>query len=94
MSLDLEGIAVSTGAACSSGVTKTSTTLRALGYDEAAARCLVRFSLGAATTAQDIARVLAVWPAVVARVRAAAPALLAVSSPSDAAATPGARGVA
>jgi len=75
MALDLEGIAVSTGAACSSGVTKVSSTLLALGYDEEAARGLVRLSLGAMHGPDDIARVLEVWPVVVARVRAAAPAL-------------------
>ena len=71
--LDLEGIAVSTGAACSSGSVKPSEVLLALGMSAERAREGVRFSLGATTTDAEIARVAAVLPAIVARVRAAGP---------------------
>lgn len=71
--LDLEGIAASTGAACSSGSVKPSEVLLALGMSAARAREGVRFSLGASTTDAEIARVAAVLPGIVARVRAAGP---------------------
>lgn len=67
--LDLEGIAVSTGAACSSGSTRPSPVLLALGLAEAEARLAVRFSLGPDNTPEEIDEVLAVLPALVARVR-------------------------
>lgn len=70
MSLDLEGIAASTGAACTSGSVRPSPVLLAMGLAPAPAREAVRFSLGPATTAAEIERVLALVPAIVARVRA------------------------
>jgi cysteine desulfurase len=69
--LDLEGIAVSTGAACHSGSTEPSPVLRAMGVPLELARAALRFSLGPATTGADIEAVLAVLPALVARVRRA-----------------------
>ena len=70
--LDLEGICVSTGAACTSGSPQPSPVLRALGLPEARAREGVRISLGWTTTPDDIEALLAALPEVLARVRAAA----------------------
>jgi cysteine desulfurase len=69
--LDLEGIAVSTGAACTSGTVAPSPVLLALGLPPAQAREAVRFSLGPENTEEEIDRAAAVTAAVVARVRAA-----------------------
>ena len=70
MSLDLEGIAASSGSACSSGAVEPSHVLTAMGIAPEAAGPSVRFSLGRTTTEADIARVLEVFPAIVERVRA------------------------
>ena len=72
MLLDAAGVDVSTGSACSSGVTAVSHVLTALGVSDADARSVVRFSLGHTTTTADLERVSAVLPDVVARARAAA----------------------
>lgn len=72
INLDLAGIAVSTGSACSVGRVEPSPVVRALGFDAAAAQSVVRFSLGPENTRDDIDAVLAVLPAVLARVRGVA----------------------
>jgi len=69
--LDLEGICVSTGAACTSGSLEPSPVLRALGLDEASAGEGVRISLGWSTTEADVLALGTHLPAIVARVRAA-----------------------
>ncbi|HTO55912.1 MAG TPA: cysteine desulfurase family protein [Myxococcota bacterium] len=69
--LDLEGIAVSTGAACHSGSTEPSPVLLAMGVPEETARAALRFSLGPRNDGSEIERVLAVLPEIVARVRRA-----------------------
>lgn len=69
VALDLEGIAVSTGAACTSGSVQPSAVLLGLGLSRDDARSAVRFSLGRTTTAAEIARVLAVLPPIVERAR-------------------------
>ena len=69
--LDLEGVAVSTGAACHSGSIEPSPVLLAMGRSEAAARGTLRFSLGPSNTAAEIERVLELLPRLVARVREA-----------------------
>ncbi len=69
--LDLEGICVSTGSACTSGSLSPSPVLLALGLTAAAARQAVRFSLGRDTTEEDIDRAAEVTAQVVGRVRAA-----------------------
>jgi len=71
MALDLEGIAVSTGAACSSGLAEPSPVLRALGQPPQQAREAVRLSLSPATTDAEIDAVLAALAAVLPRIRAA-----------------------
>jgi cysteine desulfurase len=70
-SLDLAGVAASTGAACTSGRRAPSTVLLAMGLDRARAAEAVRFSLGRSTTAAEIDALLALLPAIIARVRAA-----------------------
>jgi cysteine desulfurase len=68
--LDLEGIAVATGAACASGSTDPSHVLLAMRLSPEAARTSVRFSLGFDTTDAHVDRVLEVLPAIVERARA------------------------
>lgn len=58
---DLEGIAVSSGSACSSGKVQPSHVLSAMGHDPAVAQGAVRLSLGWSTTAEDINRALEAW---------------------------------
>lgn len=63
MALDLAGVAVSSGAACSSGKVGPSHVLAAMGYPPEIARCAIRISLGWATTEADIEAFLAAcWP--------------------------------
>jgi cysteine desulfurase len=69
IALDLEGIAVSTGSACSSGTLEPSHVLRAMGLPHGRVQSSIRFSLGWTTTPDDIDRVLMVLPAVVQRLR-------------------------
>ncbi len=69
--LDLEGVAVSSGAACSSGTPEPSSVLLALGLSPTEAKEAVRFSLGPSNTVDEVDRVAAVTAEVVARVRAA-----------------------
>ncbi len=68
--LDLEGIAVSVGSACSAGSGEPSHVLQALGYSDDEARGGVRFSTGPTTTAEEIAEVVAAAERVVQRIRA------------------------
>ncbi len=75
--LDLEGVAVSVGSACSSGTLAPSPALLALGLPPDEARSVVRFSLSRETSDDEIARVLALLPPVVAAVRGAPQAALA-----------------
>jgi cysteine desulfurase len=61
ISFDLEGIAVSSGAACSSGKVQPSHVLAAMGVSPALTRGAVRLSLGWTTTETDIERCLGAW---------------------------------
>ncbi|MQX36200.1 cysteine desulfurase family protein [Roseospira navarrensis] len=61
MRLDLAGVSVSAGSACSSGKVAPSHVLRAMGLDEPAARRAIRISLGWTTTEADIDRMAVVW---------------------------------
>jgi cysteine desulfurase len=61
MALDLEGIAVSAGSACSSGTMRHSEVIRRMGYDLEIAEGAVRLSLGWTTTAADIEAFLQAW---------------------------------
>jgi cysteine desulfurase len=69
--LDGEGVAASAGAACASGAVHASPVLRAMGRTPEEARASVRFSLGHGVDAEQIDRVVALLPELVARVRAA-----------------------
>ena len=55
MALDLAGVACSTGSACASGSSEPSPVLVAMGLEQATVEGSIRFSLGASTTAQDVA---------------------------------------
>ncbi|HWE22606.1 MAG TPA: cysteine desulfurase family protein [Myxococcales bacterium] len=70
VALDLAGVAVSTGSACSSGTLEPSPVLLAMGYPPALARGAVRFSLWSGTTAGQIDEVCALLPRVVEQCRA------------------------
>jgi len=63
MGMDLEGIAISAGSACSAGKVSVPYVLTAMGVDEALARCAVRVSLGWTTTEADIDAFVAEWTA-------------------------------
>jgi cysteine desulfurase len=54
INLDMQGIAVSTGSACSSGSIEPSQVIRALGRDDALSRSAVRFSFGRENTDADV----------------------------------------
>lgn len=78
INLDLQGIAVSTGSACSSGTLEPSPVIRALGRDDEVARGAIRFSFGKDNTEEDVAYLLEVLPRVVDKLRQLSP--LALSS--------------
>ncbi len=69
MSLDLDGIAVSSGSACSSGKVAMSHVLRAMGIDEKTAETTIRISLGWNTTQEDIDGFLISWKKLFERTR-------------------------
>jgi cysteine desulfurase len=68
MGLDLAGVAVSAGSACSSGKVQSSHVLNAMGVDAAIAECAIRVSLGGATTVADIDAFIGAWSSLVHRV--------------------------
>ncbi len=67
--LDLEGIAVSSGSACSSGTLEPSHVLKAMGLPHARTLSSIRFSLGDSNTEADIDRVIRVLPPLVEKLR-------------------------
>ena len=69
MHLDLAGVAASGGSACSTGAVEPSHVLSAMGIPRALALGSIRFSLGHESSEADVARVAAVFPKVVAKVR-------------------------
>jgi cysteine desulfurase len=73
IALDLKGLAVSTGAACSSGAIEPSHVLIAMGLRPDQARGSIRFSLGKQTTEADIAFALSLIPSTVSRLRDLSP---------------------
>jgi cysteine desulfurase len=74
IALDLKGLAVSTGAACSSGAIEPSHVLIGMGLGADRARASIRFSLGRQNTADDVDIALALVPETVARLRELSPA--------------------
>jgi cysteine desulfurase len=72
--LDLEGIAVSTGAACTTGSTEPSHVLTALGYPDDEARGSLRITLGRTTTDAEIDEAVEIVPATIQRLRGASAA--------------------
>lgn len=73
INLDMQGVAVSTGSACSSGSLEPSPVIRAIGRDDELARGSIRFSLGKETSEADIAYVLEVLPRAVENLRRLSP---------------------
>lgn len=73
IALDLQGIAVSSGAACSSGASEPSHVLTAMGLTPAQARSTVRFSLGRQNTVDDVDFTIEAVTQTVARLRALSP---------------------
>jgi cysteine desulfurase len=69
IALDLAGVAVSTGSACSSGTLEPSHVLKAMGFPPHRTQNSLRFSLGAANTEADVQRVIEVLPGVVDKLR-------------------------
>jgi cysteine desulfurase len=69
IALDLAGIAVSTGSACSSGTLEPSHVLKAMGFPPHRTQNSIRFSLGAANTDSDVDRVIAALPGIVDKLR-------------------------
>ncbi len=70
IALDLEGIAVSTGSACSSGTLEPSHVLKAMGFPAHRTQNSLRFSLGLYSTEEEVDRVVAVLPRLVEKLRA------------------------
>jgi cysteine desulfurase len=69
IALDLEGIAVSTGAACAAGAVEPSHVLRAMGFGPERVQSSLRFSLGRSTTEADVDRAAEALASVLARAR-------------------------
>jgi cysteine desulfurase len=69
IALDLAGIAVSTGSACSSGTLEPSHVLKAMGFPAHRTQNSIRFSLGQGNTEGDVDRVIAVLPGIVEKLR-------------------------
>lgn len=70
--MDLAGVAISAGSACSSGKVGASATLASMGVSTETARGAVRFSLGLATTTDDVDAAIAAWRGIAERSRVAA----------------------
>lgn len=73
INLDMHGVAVSTGSACSSGSLEPSPVIRALGRDDELARGAIRFSFGRFNTSEDVEHVLQVLPRAVETLRRMSP---------------------
>ena len=76
INLDLEGVAVSTGSACSSGTLEPSPVIRALGVNDEIARGSLRFSFGKDNTEEDVDYAVEVLSHAVERLRALSPLTL------------------
>ena len=73
LNLDMEGIAVSTGSACTSGSLEPSHVLAAMGVPPEIAQGSVRFSLGRENKIEEISRLIKVLPDIIKRLRSMSP---------------------
>jgi cysteine desulfurase len=73
INLDMQGVAVSTGSACSSGTLDPSPVIRALGHNDELARGAIRFSFGKENTQADVDYLLEILPKAVENLRRLAP---------------------
>lgn len=80
INLDMQGIAVSTGSACSSGSLEPSPVIRALGRTDELARGAVRFSFGKENTTEDVVYLLEILPKAVENLRKLSPQYLQKSA--------------
>ena len=76
INLDMQGVAVSTGSACSSGSLEPSPVIRALGHSDELARGSIRFSFGKGNSIEDVDYVLEVLPRAVENLRRLSPLYL------------------
>lgn len=72
MSMDLAGVAISAGSACSSGKTKPSHVLKAMGASDEESLCAIRVSLGWNSTPEDADAFIREWPAAYQRIKSRA----------------------
>ena len=79
INLDMQGIAVSTGSACSSGSLEPSPVIRALGRNDEMARGAIRFSFGRENTAEEVEQVLERLPVSIENLRSLSPRAETVS---------------
>jgi len=73
LNLDLKGISVSSGSACTSGSLEPSHVLMSMGVDSALAQGSIRFSFGTDNAEEDVKYVLEVLPEIVSRLRSMSP---------------------
>ena len=69
INLDLEGFAVSSGSACSSGKVSPSRALQAMGASEEQALCAIRISMGWSTKEDEVTRFIDCWKRIYDRVK-------------------------
>jgi len=73
LSLDMKGVAVASGSACTSGTLEPSHVLSAMGVDPAIAQGAIRFSFGRDNVMEDVEYVAGILPEIVQRLRSMSP---------------------
>ena len=73
LNLDMQGIAASSGSACTSGSLEPSHVIMALGYPEERAHSSIRFTIGRYTKEEEINRLIEVLPPIVEKLRKMSP---------------------